>query len=242
MASARKPREVQPVRRPKSPSERPRTALNRDRILDAALALVDKGGLESLSMRKLGQSLGVEAMSLYNHVANKDDVIGGILDRVAYEIEAPSATDEWDAAIRKSALSAHQALRRHPWAPALMMSPSHVVPERIRYMEGLLGTLRRAGFSSDMTYHAYHVLDAHIFGFSLWQAGHAAAAKDLPKEFESTEDFIKWLVQRFPPEEYPHVAEHGRQHFAEGPHQEVSAFEISLDLILDGLKRELEAA
>jgi AcrR family transcriptional regulator len=216
-----------------------RTPLTRDRILDAALRLVDEGGLESLTMRKLGQELGVEAMSLYNHVTNKDDVIGGILDRVAHEIEPPSATEAWDAAIRASAISAHQALRRHPWAPGLMMSPAHIIPERIRYMELLLGKLRDAGFSSDQTYHAYHVLDAHTFGFSMWQAGHAASLKDLPKEFSSPEEFIKWLIREFPPDQYPHVAEHGDQHFSEGPHQEVSAFELALDLLLDGLKREL---
>jgi AcrR family transcriptional regulator len=211
-----------------------RTPLSRERILDAALALVDEGGLESLSMRKLGQSLGVEAMSLYNHVQNKDDVIKGILERVAAEIEPPSPTGEWDAAIRASAISAHQCLRRHPWASGPMMTPSHIVRQRVGYMEALLGRLRDAGFSADQTYHAYHVLDAHIFGFSLWLAGHAVDEKKLPP------DFIDWFLREFPEDQFPYVVEHGRQHVTEGPLHEVSAFEFALDLILDGLKRELE--
>jgi AcrR family transcriptional regulator len=218
-----------------------RTPLNRDRILDAALRLVDEGGLDSLSMRKLGQTLGVEAMSLYNHVANKHDVVNGIVDRVADEIEPPSMTEEWDVAIRKSAISAHQALRRHPWACPLMMSPSYVVPERIRYMEALLARLRNAGFSPDATYHAYHVLDAHIFGFSLWQAGHAVSLADLPEEFQTPEEFMYWFLEQFPPDKYPNFAQHVQQHLAEGPHHKVSAFELGLDLILEGLRRAREA-
>ena len=216
-----------------------RTPLSRDRIFDAALRLVDDGGLESLSMRKLGQTLGVEAMSLYNHVANKNEVVTGIVERVAAEMEPPSASEEWDIAVRKSAISAHEALRRHPWACTLMMSPSHVVPERIRYMEALLGRLRNAGFSPEATYHAYHVVDGHIFGFSLWQAGHAVSTADLPKEFQSSEAFMQSFLQLFLPAEYPHFAQHVEQHFAEGPHQDVRAFEFALDLLLDGLKRML---
>jgi AcrR family transcriptional regulator len=215
-----------------------RAPLTRERVLDAALRLADDGGIESLSMRKLGQSLGVEAMSLYNHVANKDDVVKGILQRVADEIEPPSPDEEWDASIRKSAISAHDALRRHPWACNLMMSPGYILATRIRYMDALLGRLDAAGFSPDLTYHAYHVLDAHIFGFSLWQAGHSLDLVD-------TAD-LKGLARRFtsefPRDEYPHMNEHVQQHFAEGPHRQVKAFEFALDLILDGLKRMLLAS
>jgi AcrR family transcriptional regulator len=214
-----------------------RAPLSRDRILDAALRLADEGGIESLSMRKLGQALGVEAMSLYNHVANKDDVITGIVDRVAHEIEPPAPAGDWDAAIRQSAISAHDALRRHPWACTLMMSPAHVVAERIRYMDSLLARLRAAGFSPEQTYHAYHVLDAHIFGFSLWQTGHSIGGVDP----DALRDLAKQFMRQFPSEEYPHAAEHVEQHFSEGPHRDVSAFEFALDLILDGLKRVREA-
>jgi AcrR family transcriptional regulator len=215
-----------------------RTPLTRDRVLEAALRLADEGGIESLSMRKLGQALGVEAMSLYNHVDNKEDVIKGILQHVADEIEPPSLDEEWDVSIRKSAISAHHALRRHPWACHLMMSPQYVLPPRIRYMDELLGRLRAAGFSPELTYHAYHVLDGHIFGFSLWQAGHSL---DLVDEGDFQE-LMRRFMRQFPSDEYPYMHEHVQQHFAEGLHRDVKAFEFALDLILDGLRRMRKAA
>ncbi|MGB2874475.1 MAG: TetR/AcrR family transcriptional regulator C-terminal domain-containing protein, partial [Gaiellaceae bacterium] len=152
---------------------KPRLPLSRERILHAALELVDEGGIESLTMRKLGQALGFEAMSLYNHVANKDDVIDGILDLVLDESELPSPSGAWDRAVRSSAVSVHGALRRHPWASAVLMAPGRLRPARLRYMDSLLGRLREAGFSAETTYHGYHVLDGHIFGFSLWEASHS---------------------------------------------------------------------
>jgi AcrR family transcriptional regulator len=207
---------------------KPRLPLSRDRILEAALALADESGIESVTMRKLGQALGFEAMSLYNHVADKDDVLGGIVGLVLREIDPPSATGDWDAAIRDSAISAHDALSRHPWAAGLMLLPAYVSPARLRYMDLLLGRLRDAGLSADVTYHAYHALDAHIFGFSLWQVGHSFKAADLPGLAEE-------FIQKFPLDDYPHLAEHFAQHLEEGEQHAVSAFEFSLDLILDGL-------
>jgi AcrR family transcriptional regulator len=209
---------------------KPRLPLSRDRILRAALELVDDGGIDSLTMRKLGQALGFEAMSLYNHVANKDDVIDGILDLVLAESELPSPSGEWDGAVRSSAVSVHAALRRHPWASAVVMAPGRLRPARLRYMDSLLGRIREAGFSAETTYHAYHVLDGHIFGFSLWEASHSysdADASEMMAAFERT----------ITADEYPYLREHGEQHFAEGPHHDVSAFEFGLDLILDGLKK-----
>ena len=207
-----------------------RSPLSRERILEAALELVDKGGIESLSMRKLGQALGFEAMSLYNHVANKDDVIDGILDLVLAESELPSPAGEWETAVRESAISVHASLRRHPWACTTLMSPGRIRPARLRYMDSLLGRLREAGFSAETTYHAYHVLDGHIFGFSLWETSHSYSAAD-------EADLAANFEQMIPVDEYPYLREHGEQHFAEGPHHEVSAFEFGLDLILDGLKK-----
>ena len=116
----------------------PRQPLSRDRILRAALELVDESGIASLTMRRLAQGLGFEAMSLYNHVANKDDVLDGILDLVLGESEPPSPTGDWDAAIRTSALSVHGALRRHPWSCTLVMAPGRIRPARLRYMDLLL--------------------------------------------------------------------------------------------------------
>jgi AcrR family transcriptional regulator len=207
----------------------PRLPLSRDRILRAALELADEGGIESLTMRKLGQTLGFEAMSLYNYVANKDDLIDGILDLVLDESEPPSPDGEWDAAIRSSAISVHRSLTRHPWACSLLMSPGHIRPARLRYMDSLLGRLREAGFSADATYHAYHVLDAHIYGFSLWQTNHTYNAVQVT-------DMVTAFEQMIPADVFPYLHEHGEQHFADGPHREVSAFEFGLDFILDGLK------
>jgi AcrR family transcriptional regulator len=208
----------------------PRLPLNRDRILAAALELADDGGIESLTMRKLGQTLGFEAMSLYNHVANKDELIDGMLDLVLAESETPSSGGDWEASIRASAISVHDALRGHPWAAPTLMAPGRLRPARLRHMDSLLGRLREAGFSTETTYHAYHVLDAHIFGFSLWEAAHTfsdEAAAEMKASFD----------RLIPAEEFPHLREHGEQHFAEGPHQDVSAFEFGLDLILDGLRK-----
>src|SRR5947207_3192204 len=125
-----------------------RPPLSRERILHAALELVDEGGIDSLSMRKLGQKLGFEAMSLYNHVANKDDVIDGILDLVLDDTELPSPETPWDDTIRSSAISVHEALRRHPWACTTVMAPGHMRPKRLRYMDALLAQLREAGFGA----------------------------------------------------------------------------------------------
>ena len=208
----------------------PRLPLSRDRIVHAALELADEGGIESLTMRKLGETLGFEAMSLYNHVANKDDVLDGILDLVLGESEPPSPAGDWDAAIRTSAISVHEALRRHPWSCTLLMAPERMRPARLRYMDVLLGRLHEAGFSAETTYNAYHVLDGHIFGFSLWETSHTYTA-------EEVSTFEEKFAQTITADAYPYLHEHAEQHFSEGPHRDGSAFELGLNLILDGLER-----
>src|SRR5947208_11386652 len=130
-------------------TSRPRLPLSRDRILRAALELADAGGIDSISMRKLGQALGFEAMSLYNYVANKDDVLDGMLDLVLAESEPPSPSGSWRDTIREFAISIHESLRRHRWAAGLLMSPSRIRPARLRHMDSLLGRLREAGFSAE---------------------------------------------------------------------------------------------
>lgn len=208
----------------------PRLPLTRERILESALALVDQSGLESLTMRKLGQELGFEAMSLYNHVSNKDDLLDGILDLVLAEAQFPSPVGDWDAAIRSSAISVHDTLRRHQWACPLVMLPGRIRPARLQYMEALLHRLREAGFSAETTYTAYHVLDAHILGFSLWQASHTYSDIDVA-------DMAERFKNTITPDTYPYLSEHAHQHFVDGSHSEVRAFEFGLDLILDGLRK-----
>jgi AcrR family transcriptional regulator len=206
-----------------------RKPLSRERILDTALVLVDEEGIEALSMRKLGQTLGYEAMSLYNHVANKDDLLAGILDLVLAEMEPPEPAGGFPA-IRTSALSAHAALRRHPWAASMLMSPRAIRPARINYMEALLASLRGAGLSAETTYHAYHVIDAHIIGFSLWASTHG-------KMPDHIEDARAWFEEMIPVATFPYLHEHGLQHLDDGPLHDVSAFEFALDLLLGGLER-----
>jgi AcrR family transcriptional regulator len=206
----------------------PRLPLSRERILQAALEVADESGIESLSMRKLGQALGFEAMSLYNHVASKDDLLDGILDLVLAEMEPPSPDGDWETAIRAGATSVHDSLRRHPWAGKLLMAPGRIRPARLRYMDALLGRLRGAGFSADTTYHAYHVLDGYVIGFSQWESSHDYGDVQLT-------DMVAVVERMIPADEYPHLHEHGRQHFSEGPHRNVSAFEFGLDLILERL-------
>jgi AcrR family transcriptional regulator len=217
--------------------------LSRERVLEAAIGLADQEGIESLTMRKLAGELGVEAMSLYNHVANKSDLVSAMVDLVISDIQLP-ATEEWDLAIREYAVSAHDALLRHPWACSLVMSPPSdriTRSPRLRYMEWLLGKLRGAGFSAEATYNAYHAVDSHVLGFTLWQLGHSAAANALA-DGKDLADLAASMVLELRAGDFPHLAEHAEQHLAAPPDDGAREFEFGLDLILDGLKRTRGAA
>ena len=212
-----------------------RNPLTRERVLRAGVALADASGIHSLSMRRLGQELGVEAMSLYNHVANKDDLLDGITDLVLREIELPAAAD-WKEALRGHAISAHDVLVAHPWAATLALSPERVSTASVERAEWMLRQLREGGFSPEVTYHAYHALDSHILGFTLWQLGHGIV------DAEHLKDMATEFFRRFGPDEYPYLREHADQHFAGFGSEGKGAYERVLDLILDGLERELDAA
>jgi AcrR family transcriptional regulator len=208
-----------------------RLPLNRDRVLRTAVDLADSSGVEALTMRRLGDELGFEAMSLYRHVASKQDLLNGMLDLVLAEWQLPVRGGDWQASVRTSASSVHEALRRHPWAARLLMTGSHIRPERLRYMEALLARLRDAGFDAAATYHVYHLLDGYIFGFSLWEIAYTTTPVDA--------DTVTALMSSIPWDEHPHLAAHRDQHLEEGAHREVSAFEVGLDLILAGLEQTL---
>lgn len=209
-----------------------RVPLSRDRILDAALALADEAGIESLSMRRLAQELGVEAMSLYHHVANKRELLGGMLDIVFKEMQLPSDEGDWRSALRASAISAHHVLLSHPWASRLLMSPTGPSPARLRWMNGILGRLRGAGFSPEMTHHAYHALDSHIVGFTLWVLPYLAIANERP-------DFAQEFMAQTNLDELPHLAEHIGVHLSDRA-GDTSEFDFGLELVLDGLERSLQ--
>jgi AcrR family transcriptional regulator len=210
----------------------PRIPLSRDRILDAAVELADAAGVEALTMRRLGEELGFEAMSLYRHVASKDDLLDGMLDVVLAEWRLPEGGGAWADEVKASAGSVHDALRRHPWAARLLTTGARFRPARVHYMNSLLGRLREAGFDPDSTYHVYHVLDGYIFGFSLWEIAYTTIADDARGRAAMVMASIPW-------NEYADLAHHRDQHLDDGPHQEVDAFEVGLDFILDGLQKSL---
>jgi AcrR family transcriptional regulator len=219
---------------------RRREPLTRERIVRTAIALADDIGIETLSMRKLARELDVEAMSLYNHVKNKGDLVDAMVDDVVSEIELPTDPD-WEAAVRRCAISAYDAFLRHPWACGLVMAPSGLRLEdnpRLRYMEWLLGRLAEAGFSPELTYRGYHALDSHILGFTMWQLGHSIAGDDILGGL-SPEEFIAQLVPVLRGAGYSHLAEHAEQHVSAPWRENLREFEFGLDLILDGLKKAL---
>ena len=213
-----------------APTREAREPLTRERVLRAAIGLADDEGIDTLSMRRLGQALGVEAMSLYNHVANKEDILDGITDRVVSEFELPPPGAPWKSAIRRTAISAHEVLVRHPWAASLMLLPSRTSSARLRYMEGILGSLREGGFSAEMTHHAYHALDSHISGFTLWEVHFQFTA-------EEADEVASTFLGRLGPDEYPYLLEHAGVHMNEARADDEGEFAFGLDLILDGLER-----
>src|ERR1700734_416006 len=146
-----------------------RTRLSRALVLEAAVALADEEGLEGFSMRRLAQQLGVVPMALYKHVANKDELLDGIVDIVFGEIESPSIDDDWRSAMRNRAISTREALKRHTWAIGLMES-RQPGPANLRNHNSVKGCLREAGFSFEMAIHAYSVQDAYIYGFALQES------------------------------------------------------------------------
>jgi len=212
------------------PGARARAPLTRERVLRAAVELADTSGIESLSMRKLGQELGVEAMSLYNHVANKDEILDGIVDLVFGEIALPSGEGDWKPAMRNRATSAHQALIRHPWAPSLMQSRTRPGPATMRHHDSVLGSLRNAGFTLVMAAHAVSVIDGYVYGFALQQI-------NIPLQSREQVAVVGESILRQLAGEYPHLAEMITDHAMKPGYDYAQEFEFGLDLILDGLER-----
>jgi AcrR family transcriptional regulator len=210
---------------------REREPLSTERVLRAALALADSDGADGLTMRRLGQALGVEAMSLYKHVPNKDAILDGIVDLVIGEIALPALHGQWKAQLRLRCVSAHEVLLAHPWACKLVMSRVNVGPAMIRYTDTTLGVLREAGFSVALADHAWAAMDSYLYGFTLRELTFPFQ----PQEFaEAAETYLPIL----PPGEFVYLRELAEQ-VIEGSHTPVSSFTFGLDLLLDGLDREL---
>jgi AcrR family transcriptional regulator len=187
-------------------------------------------------MRNLGQALGVEAMSLYNHVRNKEDILNGMVDVVFSEIDVPSSPTDWLTAMRQRAISARQALRRHPWAIGLMESRVQPGPATLRHHDSVLRNLRDAGFSIEMAAHAYSVLDSYIYGFTL---------NELSLPFDSSQNVAEVagnILQESTMREYPYLAEMAIDRVMKPGYDYGDEFEFGLDLILDGLNRVQDSA
>jgi AcrR family transcriptional regulator len=212
--------------------EKTGSPLTREKVLSVAVSLADKKGIEALSMRALGRQLGVEAMSLYNHVASKDDLLDGIVETVIGEIEPPAAEADWSEAMRSRALSAREAFKRHPWAPMLIDSRVSGGPRRLRYFEAVIGVLRRAGFTVELAARAFSMLDSYIYGFGRQSLNLASGDGGTA---QAAKDFLK----AFPSKEFPHLSEMAVTS-ASNPYDEASDFEFGLKLILDGLHRVLD--
>jgi len=207
-----------------------RTPLTRERVLHAAIAVVDQGGLESLTMRRLGRHLGVEAMSLYKHLASKDEILDGIVEIVITDIDLPSAEADWKTAMRQRAISARQVLASHPWAIGMLESRAAMGPAALRYADAVIGSLRGGGFSVQMAAHAFLLLDSYIYGF---------VVQEMSLPFGTTEETAERagaVLQTLPPNQYPHLAEMATAHVTGPGHNYADEFEFGLDLILDALE------
>jgi AcrR family transcriptional regulator len=216
---------------PPKPATEPRIPLSRERVLHAAVAFADERGIGSLSMRKLGEALGVEAMSLYNYVANKDELLDGMVDLVFSEIDLPSGGPDWTTAMRQRAVSARQALSRHSWAIGLMESRRSPGPATLRHHDAVIGNLREAGFSIALAAHAYSTLDSYIYGFALQEAS-------LPFDSaQETTEVAEMILQQLPHDKYPHLIELTVEHVLQPGYDYGDEYEFGLDLILDGLER-----
>jgi AcrR family transcriptional regulator len=219
-------------------STKRRVPLSRERVLRAAIALADEGGFESLTMRKLAKELGVEAMSLYNHVAKKDDLLDGMVDLVFGEIALPRTDADWKQALRERALSTRETLGRHRWAVGLMEGRSTHGLANLRLHDAVLGCLRAAGFSLEMTVHAYSVQDAYIYGFALQEQD---MSSETPADF-AAEAQRQMQQYRAVLAGFPHLVEVVGGHVAKSGYDYDAEFRFGLDLILDGLERLRDGA
>ena len=213
---------------------RRRLPLTRDRILDAAIELADREGIAAVTMRRLGQHLGVEAMSLYKHIADKDAVLTGIADRVAQEFSLPTSDADWRTAIRDSSVAAHAVLLRHPWAGPLLESTMEPGPARLAYLDAVVGVLRGAGFSLPDVAHAFGALDSHLYGFTMQVASWPFDAADYAEVAAAAAETLD--VER-----YPNLAAMATMVATAGQSVPLD-YTFGLDLLLDGLERRLAAA
>ena len=210
-----------------------REPLSRERILGTAVALADQGGVESLTMRKIALELGVVPMALYKHVANKDELLDGMVDVVVGEIDPPVVGTDWKTTIRERVLSARRALLRHPWASQVIESRTDPTPTVIEYMDSMIGIFRAGGFSIDLTHHTMHAMGSRLLGFS----------QELFDDTSGDGAEIEELQRQGMAERYPHITEmvaaisHDDESVVGSGCDDQFEFEFALDLMLGGLER-----
>ena len=220
------------------PATEPRARLSKERVLEAAVALAVRDGIESLTMRKLADELGAGAMSLYHHVPNKEQLLDGMVDIVFGEIELPSTDVDWKTAMRRRAISTREVLGRHRWAVGLMEGRTSHGPANLGLHNAVLGCLRAAGFSLEMTVHAYSLLDAYIYGFVLQETDMSPeTADDFAAEAQRQMHEYEAVLA-----DYPHLVEVVGGYVAESGYDYATEFVFGLDLILDGLEQRRDTA
>jgi AcrR family transcriptional regulator len=211
-----------------TPRERIRPPLTKERVLQAAVDLADRDGLGALTMRRLGAELGVEAMSLYKHVANKEEILDEMVELVVGEIEIPSDGADWKEAMRWRAISARQVLSHHSWAIGLLEARGSTGPTALRYVDAILGNLRSAGFSVENAAHAFWLLDSYVYGHVIQETSMPLrSSEEMP---ESTGSILEQNTNN----DYPHLTEIG-EHALRSEFSFDGEFEFGLDLILDAL-------
>lgn len=219
-------------------SAAPRVPLSRERVLRAAVKLADEDGIESVSMRRLGQELSVEAMSLYNHIDNKDALLDGMVELVVSEIDLSSSAADWKSAVRNQILLARESMLRHKWAPSVMETRTTIGPAVMRYFNALLGHWRDGGFSYDLAHHAGHTLGSRALGFSqeLFEpADGAEAAEDPEVRLKRMAEEVPFIIEMM-----AEIA-HDDPNSTIGWCDDQTEFVFALDVILDGLERLRDA-
>lgn len=206
-----------------------RVPLSRDRVLRGAMAVADAGGIGALTIRTLAQSLGVKPMSVYYYVANKDEILDGIVDLVFAEIDLPVAGGAWRVEMARRANSARQVLRRHPWATALLQSRTNPGPATLRHHNAVIGSLREGGFSVEQTAHAFALIDSYVYGFALSEYALPINGPETVAEVAGS------MIENFPADEYPYLLDFTMQHVMQPGYDFGKEFEYGLNLILEAL-------
>jgi AcrR family transcriptional regulator len=208
-----------------------RSRLTRDRVLAAAMAIADRGGLPELTIRSLARELGAKPMSVYYYVASKDELLDALVDLVFGQIELPDPEGDWREEVRRRAVSARNLLARHRWAIGLLESRTRPGADNLRHHETMLATLRGAGFSRELAAHAYALMDSYVFGFAVQEAS-------LPFEGpDSVGEVAEPIMAKMASGEYPHMVDMARSYYMQPGYDFADEFDFGLDLILDGLER-----